>query len=58
MEALKQSLSVEKKNNCGKAIVKQLSTVARKQMMDWTPLHMSVWGNNDYSYTKNKKNNT
>jgi hypothetical protein len=34
MEALKQSLSVEKKNNCGKAIVKQLSTIARKQMMD------------------------
>jgi hypothetical protein len=27
-------------------------------MMDWTPLHMSVWGNDnqfDYSYTKSKK---
>lgn len=58
MEALKQSLSVEKKNNCSKAIVKQLSTIARKQLLDDKPLHMSVWWNDnqfDYSYTKTKK---
>lgn len=58
METIKQSLSVEKKNNCSRAIVKQLSSIARKQLLDDKPLHMSVWGNDDqfdYSYTKTKK---
>lgn len=58
MEKIKQSLSAEKKNNCSKAIIKQISSIARKQLLDDVPLHMSAWGNNsqfDYSYTSNKK---